>query len=169
MTQTPTPLHYFDLNTGHYANTTTYPLTGATPTTFYFSGSRSGTALSQNDGTLTPARPTAVAASDRVLWAPVGSSICDRSTDQWIIGAFTLATDNLPVPAPCFDDDRLGQTGPTALTYTTAALPSARTIAGPIAATVYARANTTETQWVVNIEDVAPDGTSKPLTEGALL
>jgi predicted acyl esterase len=70
---------------------------------------------------------------------------------------------------PCFADDRLGQVGPTALTYTTAPFGHARTLAGPIAATVYARANRSETEWVVNVEDVAPDGTSKPLTQGALI
>jgi predicted acyl esterase len=70
---------------------------------------------------------------------------------------------------PCIDDDRLGQVGPTALTYSTAPLSSARTIAGPISARIYAKANTTDTEWVVNVEDVAPDGTSVPLTQGALL
>jgi putative CocE/NonD family hydrolase len=170
MAQTPTPLHYYDLGTKRYAETTTYPLTGAVPRTYYFSGKRSGSALSQNDGTLSSVKPTATTGADRVSWAPIGSSICDRSSDQWIIGAFTLVTDQLlPVPAPCFGDDRLGQTGPTALTYTTAPFAKARTLAGPISASIYARADTTETEWVVNVEDVAPDGTSKPLTQGALL
>jgi putative CocE/NonD family hydrolase len=168
MAQTPTPLHYYDLGTGQYANTTTYPLTGARPTTLYFSGTRSGSALSRNDGTLTTARPTGTGA-DSVQWAPVGSSICDRSVDQWMMGALTLLTDQLSRPAPCFDDDRLGQTGPTALTYTSAPMTAPRTVAGPITATIYAAANTSETQWVVNVEDVAPDGTSNPLTQGALL
>ena len=42
-------------------------------------------------------------------------------------------------------------------------------LAGPIGATLYASATTTDTEWVVEVEDVAPDGTSRPLTEGALL
>jgi predicted acyl esterase len=86
------------------------------------------------------------------------------------MGALSLLTSQLPVkPVPCFDDDRLGQLGPTALTYTSAPFSHARTLAGPISATLYARANRGETQWVVFVEDVAPDGTSRPLTEGALL
>ncbi len=169
MAQTPTPLHYYDPGAQRYAETTTYPLTGATPRTFYFSGRRSGTALSRNDGTLSAGKPTAATGADSVAWVPVGSSICDRSVDQWMIGAFTLVTGQFSEPVPCFADDRLGQTGPTALTYTTAPFAKARTLAGPIAATIYARANTSETEWVVNVEDVAPDGTSKPLTQGALL
>ena len=169
MGETPTPLHYYDLGTGHYAETTTYPLTGATPTTYYFSGTRSGSAPSRNDGTLTTTAPTATAGADPVAWLPVGSSICDRSVDQWAMGAVSQVTSNLPRPTPCLDDDRAGQTGPTALTYTTAPLASPQTLAGPIAATIYATATTAQSEWVVNVEDVAPDGASRPLTQGALL
>ncbi len=170
MGDTPTPLHYFDLGTDTYANTTTYPLTGAAPTTFYFSGEPSNSALSRNDGTLTTSAPSATTGADQVRWLPIGSSICDRSIDQWSMGVLDFITNRLPVkPIPCLGDDRLGQTGPTALTYTTTPLAQPRTVAGPISATVYASANTAETEWVVNVEDVAPDGTSKPLTQGALL
>jgi putative CocE/NonD family hydrolase len=169
MGETPTPLHYYDIGTGHFAETTTYPLTGATPSTYYFSGNRSGSAPSQNDGTLTTSRPTGLQGADTALWAPVSQSICDRSTDQWIMGLASVLAANLPRPVPCLDDDRAAQTGPTALTYTTEPMNQAATLAGPINATLYAAAATTQTQWVVNVEDVAPDGTSKPLTEGALL
>ena len=169
MAQTSTPLHYYDLGTGHYAEETAYPMVGTTPRTYYFSGVRSGSALSSNDGSLTASRPTNSLGSDSVHWLPVGSSICDRSIDQWSMGALTYVTDRFPKPVPCFADDRLGQIGPTALTYTTAPFPHARTLAGPIAATIYATANRVETEWVVNVEDVAPDGTSKPLTQGALI
>jgi putative CocE/NonD family hydrolase len=169
MGQTPTPLHYYDLGTGHYANTTTYPLTGTSPTTLYFSGARSGSAPSRNDGTLTASAPTSASGADTVNWLPVGSSICDRSIDQWSMGVLSLVTGGGLASTPCLQDDRLGQTGPTALTYTTAPFAQARTLAGPISATIYASAKTPETEWVVNVEDVAPDGVSKPLTQGALL
>jgi putative CocE/NonD family hydrolase len=169
MAGAPDPLHYYDLGTGRYVRARTYPIAATTPTTLYFSGRRSGSAPSQNDGSLTRARPVAAVGSDRVHWAPFGSSVCDRSLDQWAMGAFTMITDRFPRPVPCFDDDRLGQVGPTALTYTTAPFTHARTLAGPIAATIFARANRSETEWVVNVEDVAPDGTSKPLTQGALI
>jgi len=169
MADTPTPLHYYDIGTGHYAQTTTYPITGAAPTTYYFSGDRSDSAPSRNDGTLTTTPPSAEHGSDTVLWAPLSGSICDRSTDQWLMGALSQVTANLPDPVPCLDDDRVAQTGPTALTYTTEPVAEPTTLAGPISATLYASATTTQTQWVVNVQDVAPDGTSKPLTQGALL
>ncbi|MGI5232650.1 CocE/NonD family hydrolase C-terminal non-catalytic domain-containing protein [Actinoallomurus sp. CA-142502] len=40
---------------------------------------------------------------------------------------------------------------------------------GPPDAAVYARATTTDTESAAEIEDVSPDGTARPLTEGALL
>jgi putative CocE/NonD family hydrolase len=169
MAQTPTPLHYYDLGTSHYAETTTYPIAGAKPTVYYFRAGKSRTALSQSDGRLSIRAPTAAAGFDSVKWAPVGASICDRSVDQSAIGALSLVAGSLPGPTPCLYDDRIGQTGPTALTYTTPALTKSKKLAGPIAATVYAAANTAETEWVVNVEDVAPNGVSKPLTQGALL
>ncbi len=42
-------------------------------------------------------------------------------------------------------------------------------IAGPITLTLHATADTTESLWVAHIDDVAPDGSSRPLTQGALL
>ena len=169
MAQTPTPLHYYDLGTQHYTQSSTYPIAGAKPTVYYFNGKRSHTALSSNDGTLTKAKPTVATGADSITWLPVGSSICDRSIDQWAAGALGLILDPLGPMVPCYADDRLGQVGPTALTYTTAPMVTPKQLAGPIAATLYASANTTETEWVVNIEDVSPDGVSKPLTQGALL
>jgi predicted acyl esterase len=66
-------------------------------------------------------------------------------------------------------NDVLGQIGLDRITYTSPALSSAQTIAGPIDVTVYAKANTKDTQFVAEVEDVAPNGSSTPLTEGALL
>ena len=169
MATTPTPLHYYDLGSATYAETTTYPITGATPTTYYLSGLRSGSAASQNDGSLVLTAPTSSAGADPLLWAPLAGTVCARQQDQWVMGALEAVTTHVPLAVPCIDDDRLAQLGPTALTYTTTAMTHAETIAGPISATLYASATTRNTQWVVNVEDVAPDGTSKPLTEGALL
>ncbi|MGH9307622.1 MAG: CocE/NonD family hydrolase [Acidimicrobiales bacterium] len=168
MGQTTTPLHYFDLGTGSYAEQTTYPLPGAVPTRYYFSGGSSTTApLSRNDGTLSTTAPRA-AGSDTLLWSPVGNP-CGRPSDQWSAGGLSLVTGALTPNAPCVNNDTLGQLGLDRLTYTTNPLARAQTLAGPIDVTVYAKATTTETQWVAEVDDVAPDGTSTPLTEGALL
>ena len=167
--KTRTPLHYYDLGTNHYRNARTYPLGAGKVRTYYFSGAKSGSASSRNDGSLRTSAPTARSASDQVTWLPLGTTLCDRSVDQWAMGPLTTVLASAPPVVPCLHDDRVAQIGPDALTYTTKPMKKATTLAGPLSARIYATANTTETQWVVTVEDVAPNGTSKPLTQGALL
>ena len=51
MGRTPTPLHYYDLGTGQFDETSTYPFTGSAPTRLYFG----------SGGTLTTSPPSATA------------------------------------------------------------------------------------------------------------
>ena len=55
------------------------------------------------------------------------------------------------------------------MTYTTESFDEAKLVVGPITLTIHATATTTETLWVAHLDDVAPDGASRPLTQGALL
>jgi putative CocE/NonD family hydrolase len=158
MAQTPTPLHYYDLGTGKFDETTTYPFTGATPTEYYFGPG----------GTLTTTRPGPVATTDSIDWSPSGNP-CGRPIDQWSMGGISVPAHSAGLLAPCADDDQATQAGPWETTYTSAPFTRAEAVAGPITATVYASATTPETQWVAEVEDVTPNGTSYPLTEGALL
>src|SRR5580658_1849204 len=159
MATTPTPLHYYDLGTGNFDETTTYPFTGSTPTTLYFGAG----------GSLSTSKPTAgTAGSDTIDWSPVGS-VCGRPIDQWSMGGVSIASSEAGILPPCVDADDTTQLGPWETTYTTAPLATAATVAGPITATVYASANTAETEWVAEVDEVTPDGTSYPITEGALL
>lgn len=156
MARTPTPLHYYDLGRHRYAETTTYPFTGARATRFYF-----------GNQTLTRRRPDA--GTDTEVWTGAGNP-CGRPIDQWIMGGISVPAKAFGLAsAPCADNDNTTGTPPTALRYTTKPFRNAQRLAGPISATVYARATTTETQFVAEVEDVAPDGTAYPLTEGALL
>jgi uncharacterized protein len=204
MAGTPTPLHYYDLGSGQFDETSTYPFTGATPSRLYFgpsgtltstapSASATGTSPTLPVSTPTPAsgvlgtvlgsaplgglgeltRSALVASSalptgDMLVWSPAGAP-CGRSIDQWSMGGISVPAGEAGLLAPCADDDQLTQTGPWAITYTTAPLTHAATVAGPIDATVYAGATTTQTELVAELEDVTPDGSSYPLTEGALL
>jgi hypothetical protein len=168
MAHTPTPLHYYDLGAGQYTEHARYPFGEATPTRFYFSPARSAApSLALTNHSLSRTAPTKSGA-DVLLWSPVGNP-CGRATDQWSAGALSLATSFVTPDAPCVNNDLPGSLGLDRATYTTAPLTHAKTIAGPIDVTVYASATTRETQWVAQVEDVAPDGTSVPLTEGALL
>jgi hypothetical protein len=159
MATTPTPLHYYDLGTGRFDETTTYPFTGSSPTTMYFGAG----------GTLTGAAPNVTTAgSDSVTWSPTGSA-CGRPVDQWSMGGISIPSNEAAVLAPCADEDNTAQVGPWETTYTSAPFSTAQTLAGPITATIYASASTTQTEWVAEVDEVTPDGTSYPLTEGALL
>jgi putative CocE/NonD family hydrolase len=159
MATTPTPLHYYDLGTGRFNETAGYPFTGSTPTTYYLGSA----------GSLATTKPTgATGGSDTIEWSPVGSP-CGRPVDQWSMGGISIPANEAGVLAPCADEDNTAQVGPWETTYTTAPLGHATTIAGPITATVYAKASTPETEWVAEVDEVTPDGTSYPLTEGALL
>ncbi len=179
MARTPTPLHYYDLGSGKFTESSTYPFRGATPTRLYFGAG----------GTLTPSAPPATpvssspipglpvpvpvptlpaATGDTLVWSPSGVP-CGRPIDQWSMGGLSVPAGSAGFLAPCATDDRLSQTGPWATSYTSAPMTHATTLAGPVTATVYASATTSETQLVAELEEVTPDGTSFPLTEGALL
>jgi putative CocE/NonD family hydrolase len=156
MAHTPTPLHYYDLGTGRFDETTTYPFTKSKPTRFYFGA---GSSLSAK-------RPAAGTTS--IAWLPSGSP-CARPIDQWAMGGISIPSHVVGLMAPCADDDTLSKLGPGQVSFTTAPFTSAKAVAGPISATVYASATTTDTQWVATVDDVTPSGKSYPLTEGALL
>lgn len=53
-----------------------------------------------------------------------------------------------------------------ALTYTTAGLKEPLTLAGPIELHMWAETTATDTDWVVKVTDVAPDGSSMLVTSG---
>jgi len=176
MARTPTPLHYYDLGSGTFTETSTYPFSGATPTRLYLGAG----------GTLTPSAPPAGAgggaspipglplpslpagAGDTIVWSPSGVP-CGRPIDQWSMGGLSVPAGSAGFLAPCATDDRLAQAGPWATSYTSAPFSHATTLGGPVTATVYASATTSETQLVAELEEVTPDGASYPLTEGALL
>jgi hypothetical protein len=173
MAETPTPLHYYDLGSGQFRETSTYPFTGAVPTRLYFGEggtlTSSAPAATGTGGTLPVATPSLPAlTSDTLVWSPVGAA-CGRSIDQWSMGGISVPAGSAGLLAPCATDDQLTQAGPEATTYTSAPFSHAAAVAGPITATVYASATTAETELVAELEDVTPSGASFPLTQGALL
>jgi putative CocE/NonD family hydrolase len=156
---TPTPLHYYDIGTGAWDETTTYPFAGSAPERLYL-----------GKGTLSPAAPTAATSGhDTLAWTGTASP-CSRPVDQWAMGGISVPAEALGAPAPCAADDRPSSDDPlTSISYTSAPLPRRTRLAGPMSATLFATATSKDTEWVVEVEDVAPNGTSTPLTEGALL
>jgi hypothetical protein len=156
MARTRTPLHYYDLGTGNFDETTTYPFSNSTATQLYLGAGDSLSAKPASSGTTS------------IAWLPTGSP-CGRPIDQWSMGGISIPSHIAGLMAPCADNDSLSKLGPGQVSFTTAPFSAAKAIAGPITATVYATANTTNTEWVAEVDDVTPGGLSYPLTEGALL
>ena len=155
---TTTPLHVKLLGTDRWLDSAHYPFSEATPTTYYLGA-----------GALTADAPTDKTAADQIVYTGAGSP-CSRQSDQWGAGGVALAAEAAGAGTqPCAADDRTTQAGPGALTYTTAPLTQDRVLAGPIDATVYATSTRPELFLEATVEDVAPDGTSAPLTSGALV
>ncbi len=157
MAATRTPLHYYDLGTGAFDETAHFPFTGATPTRLYLGAGN----------TLSSAPPPAVATTDTLAWSPAGS-ICGRSIDQWSMGAVSIPAAEAGVLAPCVTNDAPSTLLPTQVSYTTAPFSRATTLSGPADATIDLSATSTDTELVAELEEVTPDGSAFPITEGAL-
>ena len=193
MARTPTPLHYYDLGSGQFDETATYPFTRATPTRLYFGRRRNAHLGRLRRGrrgrwparlavrNVTGARPCLSSAARLPTPAPrlpgderharlEPGRQSVRAPDRPVVdGRHLDSVAHRRADGPCADDDRLTEAGPWAIRYTTAPFAHAETVAGPVTATVYASATTSETELVAELEDVTPSGASYPLTEGALL
>ncbi|MHB8695980.1 MAG: CocE/NonD family hydrolase, partial [Solirubrobacteraceae bacterium] len=157
ITDTSTPMHLEDLASGSYYEASRYPLDQATPTAYYL----------QPSGALAPAKPPASSAGDSVRFT--GSEIpCTSSTEQWAAGLGALALGFFGIKDPCTQSAGLSQIGPGTVNYTTAPFKTATTLAGPVGATLYATSTTKDTELIVQLSDVAPNGTATSLTSGLL-
>jgi uncharacterized protein len=156
--QTKTPLHLYQLGSGKWLDASRYPIEGATPQTYYLGAGKG----------LAKTKPGAAGGSDQVVWTGL-SSPCGLSTEQWGAGVLQLILESAGGSDPCAGDDSTTQVGPGAVSYTTAPFAKPQVLAGPIDATLYAKSNRPDTEFVVTMEDVAPNGNSRPLTAGAFL
>ncbi|EUA24683.1 hydrolase CocE/NonD family protein [Mycobacterium xenopi 3993] len=132
-----------------------FPLAEASPARFYLCESGRLSRDCTPDQTL--------ATLDYAARGPVAG----RSLEQWTLGMNSFFTAQRGRRIRYDADNRRLQR--RALTYTTEPFTSPTLVAGPITLTLHATADTTETLWVAHLDDVAPDGTSRPLTQGALL
>ncbi|MCU1487485.1 MAG: CocE/NonD family hydrolase [Actinomycetia bacterium] len=131
-----------------YQSSTTWPVPGLRAQRTYL----------RADGTLTATKGAAAEGGRQYVQAPV-TGPCTRSTAQWLIGAIDQS--------PCATDNRLGEAG--SLTYDSAPVKAATTINGPIQADLWVSTTGSDASVSVAVSDVAPDGTSRGLTNGLLL
>jgi uncharacterized protein len=170
ITHTRHPLHIYELGGEHFHDAERYPVQQAPAKTLYLEdGPSEAGAPSTNDGVLSERKPTDTSGADPIAFTGAGSP-CSRNADQWGAGpvAFGLESGQLP-PSPCSTDDRSIQSGPGALTYTTAPFAKDESVAGPIDATIFATSTRPDVELVATLEDIHPNGASYPITSGALL
>jgi putative CocE/NonD family hydrolase len=168
--QTKTPAHLYLLGANKYVDQTQWPPPALKPATWYLGPDPSGSgAPSQNDGALSATAPSTSTGADQIVYLGANSP-CSRELDQWSMGAFEDIVDpSNPNGNPCAQNDSTTETGPGALTYTTPPFTQNTVLGGPVDATIYATSTRPDTELVATLEDVAPDGTSTPITTGALL
>jgi putative CocE/NonD family hydrolase len=110
------------------------------------------------DGSLTAAAPTT---SSTHTVAPGLRAACSRDTAQGTAGAGAI------LGSACTEDARFAEA--EALTFTTAPVTETTEISGPIAVHLLTTTDAADGFWAVTVNDVAPDGRSTVLTNGALL
>ena len=147
MASTPTPLHYYDLGSGQFDETSTLSRSpGATPTRLYFGAG----------GTLSSTAPTAERTGRR--HARLEPASAARAGGRSTSGRWAASRSRAPagLPAPCANDDQPSQLGPWTTSYTTAPFTHARTSPDRSPPRSTRSSTTPETQWVAELEDVTP-------------
>ncbi|MGH3578355.1 MAG: CocE/NonD family hydrolase, partial [Mycobacterium sp.] len=152
---TGSPFTFQAIGSSQWFHAREYPLAAATPTRFHLAQSGRLT------GDCSPHET--VATLNYVGRGPFAG----RSFEQWSLGMNSFFATQRGRRIRYDQDNRRLQR--RALTYTTEPFTAPTLVAGPITLTVHATATTTETLWVAHLDDVAPDGISRPLTQGALL
>ncbi|MGB8403643.1 MAG: CocE/NonD family hydrolase [Mycobacterium sp.] len=149
------PIRFQAIGSSRWFRTNAYPFPEADPTRFYLTLG-GGLAAEPSD-----------TESDATLRYASRGPVSGRSFEQWTLGmgSFVVSQTGRRIRYD-LDNRRLQR---EALTYTTDAFDVEKLVAGPVTLTVHATADTPETLWVAHLDDVAPDGLSRPLTQGALL
>jgi putative CocE/NonD family hydrolase len=148
-------VEYYDIGDQTWKAATSWPPTGAHLDRLYLSGAPSGSIDSLNDGSLTanaPSDPTEVA-PDSYRYDPTVGTAQVTSADR--------ATFLLPYRR---NDHRVDER--RGITYTTPALTSPLETTGRMELDMWATTTGRDTDWVVKVSDVQPDGTSLGISAG---
>jgi uncharacterized protein len=149
------PLTFQPIGSSRWFHAREFPFPEANPTRLYLSPA--------GQLSVDPAEQE----SEATLLYTSRGPIAGRSLEQWSLGMSSFVASQRGRSIRYDLDNRRLQRG--ALTYTTEPFTSPKLLAGPVTLTVHATATTSETVWVAHLDDVFPDGKSRPLTQGALL
>ena len=108
-------------------------------------------------GSLSTSKP-ATPGSTVLPWT-AGNGVCSRDTTQWTAGLAHVAN--------CENDQR--PTEALGVTFTGPAATVPYTLSGPLDLHAYIRSQRADGSLIATLSDVAPDGSSNPVTGGSLL
>ncbi|NDK90178.1 CocE/NonD family hydrolase [Gordonia desulfuricans] len=135
-----------------------FPRAGMTRQRLYLGDKRSGTAPhAVADGSLTTAVPSS---RGRMTISPGVLTVCSRDSAQQTAGATAVF-------GFCADDARISERN--ALSFTSAPVPTTRSVSGYSSVRVNAVMDATDGYWTATLNDVAPDGTSKVISSGQVM
>jgi hypothetical protein len=150
-------VRWFDLGDRTWHSSPSWAAAQTSLTTYYLSAKKSGSAqLSPNDGTLATSLPTGAASyQDFYVYNPAtGASVpVDKEGPDGFLPYAPL-------------DQRIDE--PNGLTYTLPVLTKPMHLVGPSEFRFWAITEGTDMDWVARLEDVAPNGKARLITQGWL-
>jgi putative CocE/NonD family hydrolase len=149
------PVYVFVMGENKWHAEQDWPLPEARPTKYYFTSQ--GHANSQKGDGLLTITPPRRELSDTYIYDPHHRTL-DPST--------SLPNSNGHIDGAW--DTRQSAAGDEVLVYQTPPLTSAIEVTGPIEATLYASTSARDTDWMVRLVDVQPDGRSLLLADGVM-
>ena len=146
------PVRIFVMGRNEWRDEPDWPLPDTQYTNYYLHGGQSGSIKSLNDGTLSPTPPEGSENPDSFVYDPVQP-------------VPTRGGNTLNVPGGVYDQCEVEE---LCLTFTTEPLTEELEVTGPVKAVIYGLSSAPDTDWVVRLTDVDPDGYSRLLCDGIL-
>jgi hypothetical protein len=147
------PVLVYTMGANEWRTHSEWPPAGARSTPYYLGSGAPGTGpISLYDGTLSSEPPAGAEGS--------ASYVYDPQVPVPTLGGSTLFIPSGPT------DHRKADAG--SLTFTSAPLARDLEVTGPVTAVLYAQSSAPDTDWVVRLSDVYPDGRSILIVDGIL-
>ena len=153
------PVKIFVTGRNVWRNEKEWPPARVRPVRYFLGGGKSGSVASLNDGTLSVGLPAKGSAPQTFVYDPM-SPLPTRGGG--CLYMFAYGPDGLADSGP--QDQR--PLDAKSLTYTSAPLTRETEITGQVKAVLHAASSAVDTDWVVRLSDVAPDGTSVLVADG---
>ena len=146
------PVRIFVMGRNQWRDESDWPLPNTHYTNYYLHSGQSSSIQSLNDGTLSPEPPEGSENPDSFVYDPADP-------------VPTRGGNTLSIPNGVYDQRDVET---LCLTFTSEPLTEELEVTGPVKAVIYGLSSASDTDWVVRLTDVHPDGYSRLLCDGIL-